>query len=123
MAKKVEVVVEKTGEEEERGPLYEVTRKVVLASFGAVALAQEELEQFINKLVERGEIAEKDGKKLVREAMDKRKKETKKAESELDKRIEELLARMNVPSKTDIDALSAKITALTKKVDELKKES
>ena len=123
MAKKVEVVVEKTGEEEERGPLYEMTRKVVLASFGAVALAQEELEQFINKLVERGEIAEKDGKKLVREAMDKRKKETKKAESELDKRIEELLARMNVPSKTDIDALSAKITALTKKVDELKKES
>ena len=123
MAKKVEVVVEKSGEEEERGPLYEATRKVVLASFGAVALAQEELEQFVNKLVERGEIAEKDGKKLVREAMDKRKKETKKAENELDKRIEELLARMNVPSKTDIDALSAKITALTKKVDELKKES
>jgi len=123
MAKKVEVVVEKSGEEEERGPLYEATRKVVLASFGAVALAQEELEQFINKLVERGEIAEKDGKKLVREAMDKRKKETKKAETELDKRIEELLARMNVPSKSDIDALSAKITALTKKVDELKKES
>ena len=123
MAKKVEVVVEKTGEEGERSPLYEATRKMVLASFGAVALAQEELEQFINKLVERGEIAEKDGKKLVREAMDKRKKETKKAETELDKRIEELLARMNVPSKSDIDALSAKITALTKKVDELKKES
>ena len=123
MAKKVEVIVEKSGEEEERGPLYEATRKVVLASFGAMALAQEELEQFINKLVERGELAEKDGKKLIREAMDKRKKETKKAESELDKRIEELLARMNVPSKTDIDALSAKITALTKKVDELKKES
>jgi polyhydroxyalkanoate synthesis regulator phasin len=27
---------------------------------------------------------------------------------------------MNVPTKSDIDALSAKITALTKKVDELK---
>jgi poly(hydroxyalkanoate) granule-associated protein len=123
MAKKVDVVVEEAPEEMERGPLYEATRKVVLASIGAVALAQEELEQFISKLVERGEIAEKDGKKLVNEAMDRRKKETKKAESELDKRMEELLARMNVPSKSDIDALSAKITALTKKVDELKKES
>ena len=120
MAKKVEVVVE---EEAERSSLYEATRKVVLASMGAVALAQEELEQFIAKLVERGEIAEKEGKKLVHEAMDKRKKETKKAEGELDKRMEELLARMSVPSKSDIDALSAKITALTKKVDELKKES
>jgi len=122
MAKKVEIVVEEAAESE-RGPLYEATRKVVLASMGAVALAQEELEMFVGKLVERGEIAEKEGKKLVHEAMDKRKKETKKAESELDKRIEELLARMNVPSKSDIDALSAKITALTKKVDELKKES
>ena len=103
--------------------MYEATRKVVLASIGAVALAQEEVEQFISKLVERGEIAEKDGKKLVHEVMDKRKKETKKAEGEVDKRMEELLARMNVPSRSDIDALSAKITALTKKVDELKKES
>ena len=123
MAKKVEVVVEEAGEEAERSPLYEATRKVVLASIGAVALAQEEVEQFISKLVERGEIAEKDGKKLVHEVMDKRKKETKKAEGEVDKRMEELLARMNVPSRSDIDALSAKITALTKKVDELKKES
>ena len=123
MAKKVEVVVEEAATEAERSSLYEVTRKVVLASMGAVALAQEELEQFVSKLVERGEIAEKEGKKLVHEAMDKRKKETKKAEGELDKRMEELLARMNVPSKNDIDALSAKITALTKKVEELKKES
>ena len=123
MAKKVEVVVEEAGEEAERSPLYEATRKVVLASIGAVALAQEEVEQFISKLVERSEIAEKDGKKLVHEVMDKRKKETKKAEGEVDKRMEELLARMNVPSRSDIDALSAKITALTKKVDELKKES
>jgi poly(hydroxyalkanoate) granule-associated protein len=123
MAKKVEVVVEEPATEAERGPLYEATRKVLLAGMGAMALAQEEVEQFVGKLVERGEIAEKEGKKLVHEAMDKRKKETKKAEGELDKRMEELLARMNVPSKSDIDALSAKITALTKKVDELKKES
>jgi len=123
MGKKVEIVVEKTGEEGERGALYEATRKMVLASMGMMALAQEEMEQFINKMVERGELAEKEGKKLVREVMDKRKKQTEKAENELEKRMEELLARMNVPSKSDIDALSAKIVALTKKVDELKKES
>jgi poly(hydroxyalkanoate) granule-associated protein len=122
MGKKVEIVVQEPAEEAERSPLYEATRKVLLASIGAMALAQDELEQFVNKLVERGQIAEKEGKKLVREAMDKRRKETKKAEGELDRRMEELLARMNVPSKSDIDALSAKIAALTKKVDELKKE-
>ena len=121
MGEKVEVVVEEGAEEMERNPLLEATRKVLLASIGAVALAQEEIEVFVNKLVERGEIAEKDGKKLVRDVMEKRKKEAKKAEDELDKRMEDLLDRMNVPTKSDIEALSAKITALSKKVDALKK--
>jgi len=108
-------------EEEERKPLLDAARKVLLASIGAVALAQDEIEDFVNRLVERGEIAEKDGKQLIRDLMEKRKKETEKAEEELDKRVEELLHRMSVPTKADIEALSAKITALTKKVDELKK--
>lgn len=105
----------------ERSPLVEAARRVLLAGIGAVALAQEEVEDFVARLVERGEIAEKDGKKLVRDVMEKRKKEAKKAEGELDKRIEQILGRMNVPTKADIEALSAKITSLTKKVDELKK--
>ena len=65
--------------------------------------------------------AEKDGRKLVREVMDRRKKEAEKAEDEVSNRVEEVLARMNVPTKADIDALGEKIAALSKKVDELKK--
>ncbi|OGO25116.1 MAG: hypothetical protein A2W33_06640 [Chloroflexi bacterium RBG_16_52_11] len=117
----VEQAPEATPEKDERSPLLEALRKVLLAGIGAVAIAQEEIEDFVNKLVERGEIAEKDGKKLVREVMDKRKKEAEKAEDEVTKRIEEILDRMNVPTKADIDSLGEKITALTKKVDELKK--
>jgi poly(hydroxyalkanoate) granule-associated protein len=116
-----EEVVELPGDKEERNPLLEALRKVLLASIGAVALAQEEIEDFVNRLVEKGEIAEKDGRKLVKEVMDKRKKSTEKAEDEITKRIEAVMERMSVPSKADIEALSEKITALAKKVDELKK--
>ena len=112
---------EPTQEPEERNPLFDAARKVVLASIGAVALAQEEIEDFINKLVERGEIAEKDGKKLMHEVMDKRKKDAEKAEDEVSKRVETILDQMNVPTKADIDALGDKISALSTKVDELKK--
>ena len=107
--------------EEERNPLLDAVRKVLLASVGAVALAQEEIEDFINKLVERGEIAEKDGRVLVRDMMERRKTQTEKAEEGLDQRVEEMLHRMNVPTKGDIEALSAKIAELSKKVDGLKK--
>ena len=114
---------EKTEETEtvDRISLLEASRKVLLAGIGAVALAQDEIEDFIGKLVERGEIAEQDGKRLFSEIMDKRKKGADKAEDEFTKRVEEILDRMNVPTKDDINKLGQKITNLTKKVDELKK--
>lgn len=120
MTKKAIKAVEEVAEKE-RHALLEAARKVLLAGIGAVALAQDEAEDFLDKLVERGEIAEKDARKLVREMMDKRKKQAQKAESELDKRVQELLERMNVPTKADIEALSEKIGMLAQKVDELKK--
>lgn len=109
--------------EEEKKPFFEMARKVLLASIGAVALAQDEMEEFIKRLVERGEIAEKDGKKLVRELVDRRKRVATKAEGEADKKVSEVLQRMNVPTKEDISALSEKISALSKKIDEIKKSA
>ena len=108
--------------EEVHGPLYEALRRVLMASIGAIALAQDEIEDFVEKLVERGEIAEKDGKKLVREVIDKRKKDVSKAENELNKRIDEVVERMDVPTKADIDALGDQINELSNKVDTLAKE-
>jgi poly(hydroxyalkanoate) granule-associated protein len=124
MAKKAEEqaaeMEAEVAEEMERNPVLGLAHKVLLAGIGAMALTQEEIEKFVNKLVERGAIAEQDGKKLLRDVSEKRKKDAGKAQVEFDKRLEDLLARMNVPTKADIDALSAKITELSKKVDELK---
>jgi poly(hydroxyalkanoate) granule-associated protein len=108
--------------EEVHGPLYEASRRVLLASIGVIALAQDEIEDFVEKLVERGEIAEKDGKKLMREVIDKRKKDVSKAEDELNKRINEVVARIDAPTKADIDALGDQINVLSDKVDALAKE-
>jgi len=123
---KVEEVVEKA--EEGRNFLVDGLHKVLLAGIGAVSLAQEEIEDFVNKLIEKGEIAEKDGRKMLEDIDKKRKEQTKKvkkqtdkAEKEMDKQLDSLLSRLNVPTKSDIDGLNDKIAALTQKIDELKK--
>lgn len=108
-------------EPKRRKGMFKIARRVLLASVGAMALAQDEMEEFINRLVERGEIAEKDGRKLVREIMDKRKDRVEKVESEIGQRVEEILARLNVTTKADIEVLSEKINALAKKIEEQKK--
>ncbi len=136
MAKKLEnvqeIVTEKVEEvkvkaqdvvaevKEEASPLFEAARRVVLAAVGAVALASDEVENFVNKLVERGEIAEKDARKLMKEVTEKTEKQMKPAEQELDKRLEEVRNTLNIPTKHDIDALSNKVAELTAKVEALK---
>ena len=120
-----------------------MVRKVLQAGVGAFALTKDEVEDFVGKLVERGEIAEQDGRRLVREVLSRRRGEAEdvatkmqdetrsrfgemqdetkqqiaKAETMIDQRIEGILGRLNIPTKHDIDLLSQKIALLADKVD------
>lgn len=111
--------------EENVNVLVENGRKVVLAGLGAVTLAQEELTGLFQNLVERGSAAEEKTRGMVNKQVENRQKEAqksaKKMEKEVEKRFENLLHRMNIPSKRDIDKLSRKVTTLNKKVNELSK--
>lgn len=109
-------------QEKEPLSLVDTLRKVLLATIGAVALAQDEMEDFVHKLIERGEIAEKDGRKLIDEVKDRRRKTQKGIEEGPSKHVQEILERLNVPTKKDIDELGEKIASLAKKVDALKKD-
>ena len=121
----VEVEVTEDILDEGPNPMLDMARKVLLASIGALALTQEEIEKFVNKLIERGEIAEKDGRKLINDIREKRRKKSEEDQSEIEEelehRMEGVLARMNIASKSDIDSLNRKLTALNEKLDELNK--
>ena len=108
-------------EEKQHSAFFEASRKVLLASIGAMAVAQDELEDFINKLIERGEIAEKDGRQLIREMMEKRKKRSQEIEEEMSRKVRETLERMNIPTRVYLEKLSSSIAALSQKIDELTK--
>ena len=120
-SKNVEVSEEEVVVEVEEPYLLESLRRVILASVGLVAMTIEELGDLVDKLVEQGEIAEEEGKKLIVEIKEKRKKKTDEAEDVATTRMHEMMTKMDIPTKSDIDALSAKIATLSKKVDELKK--
>ncbi len=120
MADEIDIIEEEMMEE--NNSLLGGVRRVLMAGIGAVALAQEEIDDFVGKLIERGEIAEKDGRKLINEIKERQRKTAKSAEDALDSRIERLLDRMNVPTKNDIQELNQKISMLAEKVDALKEK-
>ena len=99
---------------------------MLLAGVGVVSMAQDEAEKFVHKLIEKGEIAEKDGRSLLNDLAENRKQRAqesgKRVSDELEKRMEGLLNRMNIPTKSDIEQLSNKVAELTKKIDTLKEQ-
>ena len=101
---------------DEGGTLLEGLRRVLMAGIGVAVLAQEEIEDFVIKLVDRGEIAENDGRSLVSDVLERRKR----AGDGVDRRIEGMLNRLNVPTQSEIAGLSEQISELSKKVDELR---
>jgi poly(hydroxyalkanoate) granule-associated protein len=127
VAEEVEVVVTEVEDAAAKAgnSLVEGLRKLVLASLGAVAMTRDEVEAFVDKLVERGQLAQKDGEKLVKElrsrVRDSRPQVQKVGES-VEQRIEDFLNRLNIPSKRDIDDLSTKVAQLSARVDELRKQ-
>jgi poly(hydroxyalkanoate) granule-associated protein len=123
--------------------VFEVMRKLMLAGFGAFALTREEAEALLNRLVERGEIAQKDAQRIMDETMSRvrhvAQPPTTQVEntltgvtsnltsqvttltSQMESNLEQFLNRLNIPSKRDIDELSAKIAQLAARVEELRR--
>jgi poly(hydroxyalkanoate) granule-associated protein len=131
MTEEVEVKVREVVEngKEASGSFVDALRKLLLAGIGAVALSRDETESFVNKLVERGEIAQKDAEKLLHEVQNKLRKSTPNVEaqaervgSRVEQGMEEFRNRLNIPSKRDIEDLSAKIAQLAARVEELRKQ-
>lgn len=105
-----------------RKSLYDMTRSVLLAGVGAVSLAQDEINNFIDRLVERGEMAEADARKLAREVMDRREKlEQERRESAAQARAARPAGAATV-TKSDIETLNARIAELTRQIEELRRQ-
>jgi poly(hydroxyalkanoate) granule-associated protein len=123
MVDESEIMEEPTESPEPANPFLAGLRRILMAGIGAVVLTQEQIEDFVNRLVERGEIADGDARNLLSEVIERRKRSvqetTRKAEGGFDRQIENMLSRMNIPTKSEIESLSEKIADLSRKVDEI----
>ncbi len=113
--------VEETSNEAEPNPLRMAARKVMLCYIGFFVLAKEEIEDLINRMVEQGEIAERDGRQMVREAMEKRQGDAREAASEAPRQARSLRNKVTLATKADVDALNERINQLSKEIEEYTK--
>lgn len=107
--------------------LFLMARRALLASLGAVAITIEESNDFLSRLVDRGEVAESEIAKLVNDYVNRsqpsekpavvnRRSTVDRATVALADSVEVILDRLNVPTRADIEELSRKIGVLNEKV-------
>ncbi len=100
--------------------LYQVVRRVLWDGIDTLSLTPEEAQTFLDRLVARGELASDEAQRLLQELPLAERQELS-AEALLERRIQALLERWNVPTRDEIDALSRQITALTDRVERLRR--
>ena len=110
------------------GDVRHYARKIWLAGLGAYARVGQEGADYVKELIKTGEIVEKQGKKRIDHELDAANESVKsnvstvkgKVEVQLDKiekafdsRVASALNRIGIPSKHDVETVSAKLDELT----------
>ena len=95
------------------------TRKVWLASLGALSAVEDESAQLFDQLVERGRSVESKGRKQVTKAKKEFENTTDELTVKLDGQVSDVLRRMGVPSQSQVQELTLRVEQLTDKVDQL----
>jgi len=102
---------------------FSMGRKLMLAGLGAVAIVAEEAGGVLGVLIERGELAEMDAAELVNPASEEGDdlepgdlSSDKGPETLLEESVEAILAKLNVPTKRDIEELSRKVDELNRRI-------
>ena len=95
--------------------LGDVIKKAMLVGLGA----QEKAKEFVEELVKAGELSKSEASTLVKEWTSKAEESTK----EFDKRVKEtvanILEKLNIPNREDMEKLEKKVQALNARLKKL----
>jgi polyhydroxyalkanoate synthesis regulator phasin len=93
----------------------EIIKKAMLVGLGA----QEKAKEFVEELVKAGELSKSEASTLVKEWTSKAEESTK----EFDKRVKEtvanILEKLNIPTREDMEKLEKKVQALNARLKKL----
>ncbi len=101
--------------------LFDYGKKYVSMWQGLFTMSREELDKLINRLVKDQKITESEGKKLKSEIQRYSENIQNWLSTQIDTRVNDILDRMNLASREQIQDLTKKIDSLNKKLGQLEK--
>ena len=99
--------------------LFDTVRRSISSGFEMLTDAETGLERNIRRLVSRGELSSEEGESLLRRLTDWVRENREDLEGQIDRRIQQIARRLDVPMQEDVDRLKASIERLHSAVDRL----
>ncbi len=93
----------------------EVIKKAMLVGLGA----QEKAKEFVGELVKAGELSKSEASSLVKEWTTKAEESTKEFDKRVKDTVANILEKLNIPSREDIERLEKKVQALNGRLKKL----
>ena len=95
------------------------TKKNVLSLFDSSFSSDQEVEANIDKAVQAGEVSQDEAKKLKDEIRSRTASFKKKMDEMVERRVQDVLERLNIPTKNDLAKLNERLDAITQKFETL----
>ncbi len=93
----------------------EVIKKAMLVGLGA----QEKAKEFVEELVKAGELSKSEASTIVKEWTTKAEESTKEFDKRMKDTVSNILEKLNIPSRDDIERLEKKVQALNGRLKKL----
>lgn len=99
------------------------TKKNVLSYFDSSFADEKEVEANIDKMAQSGEVSPDEAKKLKDEVRSRTATIKKKVDEMVERRVHDVLERLNIPTKSDVAKLTERLDEITKKFETILKDA
>ena len=90
--------------------------KTLYAGLGALHVTKEQIDKWIDELVEKGKVTKEEAPKLVKDLMAKADQNKKALEAKIHEAVESASRKINLATKKDIDAVNEKLDRILKEL-------
>ncbi len=95
--------------------MFDFLKKTYLFGLGIASMTKERVEEMVDEMVKRGEVAEKDRSKVLDDLLSRAKEEQQKLSSTVKENVKNIVHEMGLPTRDEL-------LALVKRVEELENE-
>ncbi len=95
--------------------MLDILKKTYLAGLGLATLTREKVEELVDELVRRGEVAEKDRPHVVQDLLDRARDEQKKLSSSIQDTVRKVIGELGVPTRKEYRDLVSRVETLESK--------